>query len=125
MDGTTQRSEDRDRPTHGGIARDDVVADGNARDALAHALDDRARLVAEDRREEPLGVGALESIKIGVADSVGHHLEAHLAWARRRDVDSGDAHIVDGIGNRGVALDGLAAGRVGRIRDRPRRRRRA
>ena len=46
------------------VPGDDRVADRHRGDALADRLDDRRRLVAEDRREEALGVGPAERVDV-------------------------------------------------------------
>ena len=75
------------RAAVGLVARDHVVARLDARDALADALDDSRRLVAEHAREEALGVEAVERVGVGVAERRRDDLDAHLAGARRRDDD--------------------------------------
>jgi hypothetical protein len=44
------------------VEGDDVVADVHAGHSLAHALDHAAALVAEDRGEDALGIGARKSV---------------------------------------------------------------
>jgi hypothetical protein len=51
-----------------------VVADRDARDARPDRLDDRARLVPEDAREEALRVVAVQRVDVGVAQRVGDDL---------------------------------------------------
>ncbi len=43
---------------------------------------DAGAFVAEDRREQPLGVGARQGERVGVADAGGLDLDQHLAGLR-------------------------------------------
>ena len=68
--------------------RDDVVALGDERDAVAHALDDAGSLVAEDARHVAAGIGPGRRVEIGVAHTAGHKPDEHLAglWLVQLDV---------------------------------------
>ena len=85
---------------------------------LADTLNDRARFVTEDRREEALGVRALERVQVGVADCIGYNLQPDLTGTRRRDLDARDLHIIHAPCDRRVALDGLTLCLVSRVGDR-------
>src|SRR6185369_15846422 len=66
----------------GDVERDDVVAAPDGGDAGAEVDDDAGPLMAEDRRKEPLGVGAGTGEFVGVADAGGFELDQHLARPR-------------------------------------------
>mmetsp|Transcript_67072 Transcript_67072/g.187620 ORF Transcript_67072/g.187620 Transcript_67072/m.187620 type:complete len:286 (+) Transcript_67072:812-1669(+) len=111
------------------VARDDVVAGGELRDALADALHDARRLMAEDAGEEALGVQAVEGVGVGVAERDGVVLDADLTLLGR---PHHDLHEGQGLlrleGDGGQALDLLprcvrGAGACGIRVDRGRRRR--
>ena len=67
---------------------------GHAGADLAH---DAGALVAEDRREQALGIGARQRVGVGVADAGGLDLDQHLAGLRPLDVDG-----LDGQGRSGL-----------------------
>ena len=71
-------------PAFGRVERDDVVVLGQRRHARADVDDDARALVAEDRREQALGVVAREREPVGVADAGRLDLDQHLAGARAR-----------------------------------------
>src|SRR5262249_48200397 len=58
-------------PTLRDVERDDVVADGQRRDARSDLLHDAGALVAEHGREEPRRVAAAHGVGVGVADARG------------------------------------------------------
>ena len=95
------------------VARDDVVTRLHRRDPRADRLHDAARLMAEDRWEEALRVGALESVEVGVAHGVGHNLHAHLAGSRGRHAHLAHLELVHGHRDDGVTHDLVAAGGAG------------
>mmetsp|Transcript_5863 Transcript_5863/g.24238 ORF Transcript_5863/g.24238 Transcript_5863/m.24238 type:complete len:407 (+) Transcript_5863:165-1385(+) len=91
-----------------GVARDDVIAGRHRRHAGADGFDNRASLVAQNAREEALGVLPLERVHIRVAERVGHHLDADLAGFGRRDHDGLVAErLVRRPGDGGFARDRL------------------
>ena len=61
-----------------------MIALGDARHAGARIDDDARPLVAEDGREQALGIGAREGELVRVADAGGLNLDQDLAlaWAR-------------------------------------------
>ena len=61
------------------VQRDHVVPDGDRRNALADFFDDGAALVAEDRRENSLGVFTRQRERIGVADAGSDVAKQHFA----------------------------------------------
>mmetsp|Transcript_100958 Transcript_100958/g.308727 ORF Transcript_100958/g.308727 Transcript_100958/m.308727 type:complete len:260 (+) Transcript_100958:803-1582(+) len=65
------------------VARDDVIARQELRDALADALDDARGLVAQDAREQALWVVPVEGVGVGVTQRHSHVLNPHLALLRR------------------------------------------
>ena len=70
-------------PTLRCVEQDDVVPLLHADVTLRANVDDHlGALVAEDRREEPLGVGTRARELIGVADARGLELHEHFAQAR-------------------------------------------
>ena len=84
-------------PAFGGVERNDVVA----RRETAHAgagLDDHARaLMAEDRREQPFGVGAGEREFIGVTDAGRLDLDQTFACPGAFDIDVLDDERLAGL----------------------------
>ena len=56
-----------------------MVAYCHRGNAFADALDNRAGLVAENAREEPLWIVSVEGVYVGMAKSIGDHLHTHLA----------------------------------------------
>ena len=67
------------------------------RHAGADVDDDARALVAEDRREEALGIGAGERELVGVADAGGLDLDQHLAGLRAFEVDGLDGQRLAGL----------------------------
>jgi hypothetical protein len=59
--------------------RDDVVARGHARDALADLLDDARPLVPENGRRVAGRVRAAGGVEVGVAHPAGGETDQHLA----------------------------------------------
>ena len=51
-------------------------------DVFSDRLNDGRGLVAEDAREEALGIVAVQGVDIGVAKRVRDHLHTDLAWSR-------------------------------------------
>ncbi len=62
----------------GYVERDHVVAGRDGRDAVADALDNPGALVPEDRREDALGVVAVERVRVRVADARGVQPDPNL-----------------------------------------------
>ena len=60
---------------------------GHARPDIDH---NAGALMAEDRREQPFGVGAGKRKLVGVTDTRGFHLDQHLAGFRPVEVGLGD-----------------------------------
>jgi hypothetical protein len=67
-----------------------VVAGAKSGDARADLAHDARALVAEDRREQALGVVAREREPVGVADARGLDLDEDLAGLRPFEVDGLD-----------------------------------
>ena len=67
--------------------RDDVVARGQRRDALADSLDHAGALVPEHRRRVAGRVGAGGRVEVGVADAARDEPDEHLARLRLREVE--------------------------------------
>jgi len=70
-----------------GEQRDDVVADGQARDVLTDRFDDARALVAEDRRRVAARVDARRRVHVGVADATCRQAHEHLAGLRAVETD--------------------------------------
>ena len=69
------------------------------------ALEPGHAFVAEDAREQALGVGAGERVVIGVAHARRLELDQHLAGLRPRELDLLDAQgLASGPGHRGARL---------------------
>jgi hypothetical protein len=82
---------------HGGYARADID-------------DDAGALMAEDRRKQPLGVGARQGEFVGVADAGRLDLDQHLAGARAVELDGGHFERLAGAeGDGGANIHGLLA----------------
>src|SRR3546814_104102 len=96
------------RPACGGIERDHVVA-GLQRGDAGPDLQHHARaLVAEDRREDTLGVGARERELVGVADAGRLDLDQHLAGPRALEGHGFDGERLAGLaGDGGAGLHGF------------------
>ncbi len=73
-----------------------MVALLDAGDALADIDDDAGAFMAEDRREEALGIGARQRELIGVADAGRLDLDQHLAVSRTVEVDLHDLQRLSG-----------------------------
>jgi hypothetical protein len=74
----------------GGVERDHVVARfdrGHPRPDLA---DDPRPLVAEDAREDALGIEPVQCVGVGVADAGRHDLDQHLAVLRPFEIELDD-----------------------------------
>ena len=67
-------------PAFGGVERDDVVALGDARHPAPDIDDDAGAFMAEDRREQPLGIGPGQRVLVGMADPGRLDLDQHLAF---------------------------------------------
>ena len=75
------------------------------RDAGPDLDDDARALMAEDRREQALGIGAGERVFVGVADAGGLDLDQHLAGARAVEIDGFDGQRLAGfVGDGGTHL---------------------
>src|SRR5690606_7007974 len=72
------------------VERDDVVALAEAGHARADLDHHAGALVAENRREEPLRIGAGERELVGVADAGRLDLDEHLEGLRPLELDGGD-----------------------------------
>jgi len=72
-----------------------VVTNLDRHHTLADRLDNGAGFVAKDGREEPLGVRSAEGVDVRVAQSVGYHLDPHLASLGGCNDDLALAEIVD------------------------------
>lgn len=64
------------------VQRHDVVSNGNASDALADALDDSRALVTQNDGENGLGVLSRQQVRVSVAQSGAHNLDANLSGLR-------------------------------------------
>ncbi len=64
-----------------------MVAGLDAGDAGADLEHHAGAFMAEDRREQPLGVGARQGEFVGVADAGGLDLDQHLAGLRAGQID--------------------------------------
>jgi hypothetical protein len=78
-----------------GVSRNDVVTNLDRHHTLADRLDNGAGFVAKDGREEPFGVRSAEGVDVRVAQSVGYHLDPHLASLGGCNDDLALAEIVD------------------------------
>ena len=65
--------------------------------------DDAGALVAEDRRKQPLRVGARQGELVGVADAGRLDLDQHLAGARAVELDGGHFERLAGAEGHGGA----------------------
>ncbi len=75
---------------------------GHARADLAH---DAGALMAEDRREQPFGIGARERVGVGVADARRLDLDQDLAGPRAVELDGLDRQRLAGLeGDGGAGL---------------------
>lgn len=84
--------------------------------ALADRLDDAGSLVTENAGEKTFRVEASERVRVGVAQGRGDDLNANLAWTRGGDHHGGHLERLFGLpGHGGLALDGLANGRLRRM----------
>ena len=79
------------------IERDDVVAWLHRGDARADLDDDAGALVAEDRREEALGIGARQRELVGVADAGRLDLDQHLEGLRSLELHRLDLQRLAGL----------------------------
>ncbi len=77
-------------PAFGRVKRDDVITGLQRRDARSDLDDDAGTFVAEDRREQALGIKPVERIGIGVANARGLYLDQDLAETRTFKVDLDD-----------------------------------
>ncbi len=92
-------------PAFGRVERDDVIALGDARDALADVDDDSRPLVTENGWEQSLGIGARQGEIVGVADAARLDLDENLALARAIEVDLHDfKRLAGGDGDGGAGL---------------------
>ena len=73
-----------------------MVAGRERRHAGADLDHDARALVSEDRREEPLGIGARERVGVGVTDAGRLDLDQHLAGARPVELDGLDGERLSG-----------------------------
>mmetsp|Transcript_29342 Transcript_29342/g.78744 ORF Transcript_29342/g.78744 Transcript_29342/m.78744 type:complete len:252 (-) Transcript_29342:482-1237(-) len=88
-----------------------MVAHFKALNPLTHTLDDRARFVPQDAREEALRILARQRVDVGVAERVGDDLTAHLPRLRWRHVnDFSYERLVGRVRHGSLALDHLASG---------------
>ena len=86
-----------------------MIALLHARHARADVDDDARALVAEDRREEPLGILARERVLVGVADAGRLDLDEHLALLRPLEVDRLDRERLPcAVGDGGACFHGDA-----------------
>ena len=85
------------------VQRNDVIALLQAGDALAHLHHHAGAFVAENRREQTLGIGAGEGVFVGVADAGRLDLDQHLAFARAVELDGFQAQLVAGLAGHGCA----------------------
>lgn len=69
-----------------GVARDHHIPHLDRRHAFAYRFHDGRGFVAEDGREQALGVVAVERVDVGVAESIGDHLHSDLAGFGRSDL---------------------------------------
>ena len=81
----------------GRVERDHVVARLDRLHARPDLDHDARALVAEDRREQALGVGAGERVRVGVADAGRLDLDQHLAGLRPLELDGLDRERLPGL----------------------------
>lgn len=90
------------------VAGDDDVADLDGGDTLAEALHDGGGFVAEDAREEALGVVTVQCVDIGVAEGIGDYLDADFALFGWGHVDVlVDEGLFRAVGDCSLAENGL------------------
>ena len=90
------------------VERDDVVALLHRGDAGSDIDNDARALMAEDRREQALGVRAREGELVGVADAGGLDLDQDFARLRAFEVDLHDFQRLSGFeGDGGAGLHGV------------------
>jgi hypothetical protein len=85
------------------VERDHVVADRDTGHAGPDFHDHARALVAQDRREQPFGVQAVQRVGIGVADARGLDLDQHLSGARTFEVHLHDLQRLLGLEGHGGA----------------------
>ena len=84
------------------VERDHVVAGRHGGHAGPDLFHDRAALVAEDRGEQSLRVGARQGVGVRVADAGGDDAHQDLAFLRAFDVDFFDLEwLARFVGDRG------------------------
>ena len=101
-------------PAFGRVERDDVIALFELADARPDIDDDAGALMAEDRRKQPLGIGARQRVFVGVADAGGLDLDQHLAGARTVEIDGFQGQLLARfVGDRGTHLHPASPSRDG------------
>ena len=88
------------------VAGNDDIADFDSSDVFAHTLDDTSSLVAEDAGEAALGIAAVQSVDIGMAQGVRDNFDSDLAFPGRSHPHFLDLHgLLGSVSNSGPALN--------------------
>ena len=88
------------------VAGNDDIADFDSSYVFAHTLDDTSSLVAEDAGEAALGIAAVQSVDIGMAQSVRDNFDSDLAFSGGSHPHFLDLHgLLGGVSNSGPALN--------------------
>ncbi len=80
-----------------------MIALGQARHPAPDIDDDAGAFVAEDRRKQPLGVGARQGELVGMADAGRLDFDQHLAVFRAVELDRLDRQLFSGLVSDGSA----------------------